>query len=412
MLEKSLGLFFFLKKPKNEKGNARFVYLKITVDGESKDVATKRKWDNRKWNSAKGCPIGTNQESATLAAYLNTLTTSVYKARTALLNADKPITADALKAALTGQEEERHTIIGAFKQHNEQMKALIGTEFAKSTLTRYKTAHDHTQNFIRWKYGKEDLELKELNYEFVSQFDYWLKTERKCKKNAALKYIGNLKKIVLECMKKGWIKGDPFANFKGKRSEVVRVALTREELQALTEKAFEIERLDHVRDIFLFSCYTGLAYVDVYRLRRHNIVDGFDGSKWIMTARQKTESPTRLPLLPAALAIIERYANDERCVAKGLVLPVLSNQKMNSYLKEIADQSGIKKNLTFHIARHTFATTVTLSNGVPIETVSKMLGHKSLKHTQHYAKIVDRKISEDMHALQAKLQSSLQPTNV
>jgi integrase len=405
MLEKSLGLFFFLKKPKNENGNLRFVYLKITVDGESKDIATKRKWDNRKWNSAKGCPTGTGQDSATLSSYLNTLTTSVYKARTALLNADKAITASALKAALTGEEDERYTILGAFKQHNDQMKALIGTEFAKSTLTRYKTANDHTASFIKWKYGKDDLEVKELNYEFVSQFDYWLKTERKCQKNAALKYIGNLKKIVLECFKKGWIKADPFVQFKGKRSEVVRVALTREELQEITAKQFEIERLNHVRDIFLFSCYTGLAYVDVYRLRRSNIVDGFDGTKWIMTARQKTDSPTRLPLLPAALQIMEKYAEDKRCIAKDLVLPVLSNQKMNSYLKEIADGCGINKNLTFHIARHTFATTVTLSNGVPIETVSKMLGHKSLKHTQHYAKIVDRKISEDMLALQAKLQN-------
>jgi len=404
MLEKSLGFFFFLKKPKNEKGNLRYVYLRITVDGESVDVATKRKWDSRKWNSGKGAPTGTSQDAVTLAAYLTALTVSIYKARTGLINDGKPITADALKVILTGQEAERHTIIGAFKQHNDQMKALIGTEFAKSTLTRYKTACDHTQNFIRWKYGKDDLDVKELNYEFVSQFDFWLKTVRKCQKNAALKYIGNLKKIVLECQKKGWIKVDPFINFKGKRTEVIRVALTRVELQSLTEKIFDIDRLNHVRDIFLFSCYTGLAYIDVYRLRRDNIVDGFDGSKWIMTARQKTETPTRLPLLPAASEIMEKYEDDKICIAKGLVLPVLSNQKMNSYLKEIGDQCGINKSLTFHIARHTFATTVTLSNGVPIETVSKMLGHKSLKHTQHYAKIVDQKISEDMSALKSKLQ--------
>jgi site-specific recombinase XerD len=410
MLEKSLGFFFFLKKPKNEKGNLRYVYLRITVDGESVDVATKRKWDSRKWNSGKGAPTGTSQEAATLAAYLTALTVAVYKARTGLINDGNPITADALKAILTGQEAERHTIIGAFKQHNDQMKALIGTEFAKSTLTRYKTACDHTQSFIRWKYGKDDMDVKELNYEFVSQFDFWLKTVRKCQKNAALKYIGNLKKIVLECLKKGWIKVDPFINFKGKRTEVIRVALTREELQSLTEKVFEIDRLNHVRDIFLFSCYTGLAYIDVYRLRRDNIVDGFDGSKWIMTARQKTETPTRLPLLPAASEIMEKYADEKICVAKGLVLPVLSNQKMNSYLKEIGDQCGINKSLTFHIARHTFATTVTLSNGVPIETVSKMLGHKSLKHTQHYAKIVDQKISEDMSALKSKLQHNLLST--
>jgi len=268
---------------------------------------------------------------------------------------------------------------------------------------RYKTAHDHAAAFIMWKYQLEDVDVKDLNYEFVSQFAFWLKSVRKCGHNATMKYLGNFKKIVLECIKKGWLLKDPFAGFKTNRKEVIRVALTKEELNDIACKEFETDRLNHVRDIFLFSCYTGLAYVDVYRLRRSDIVTGVDGGKWIVTTRQRTESATRLPLLPAALEIMTRYEDDPKCVNKDLVLPVLTNQKMNSYLKEIADGCRINKNLTFHIARHTFATTVTLSNGVPIETVSKMLGHKSLKQTQHYAKIVDLKISEDMAALKQKL---------
>jgi len=164
-----------------------------------------------------------------------------------------------------------------------------------------------------------------------------------------------------------------------------------------------MDRINQIRDIFLFCCYTGLAYIDVKNLRRSQIVLGIDGEKWIITQRQKTESPTRLPLLPQAMEIIERYSNHPKCEVKGLVLPVLSNQKMNSYLKEIADLCEIDKPLTFHIARHTFAATITLGNGVPIETVSKMLGHKSLKQTQHYAKILDTKISQDMQVLRAKL---------
>jgi integrase len=291
------------------------------------------------------------------------------------------------------------------------MKALIDKEFAPATYTRYKTAHDHTKAFIRWKYGTDDLEIKELNYEFVTQFVFWLKTERKCGHNAAVKYIGNFKKIVLECIKKGWLQKDPFADFKANRKEVIRVALTKEELERIAKKKYTVDRLAHVRDIFLFSCYTGLAYIDVYQLRRSDIVIGIDGGSWINTTRQKTDSPTRLPLLPAAMEIIAKYEDDPYCINKGLVLPVLTNQKMNSYLKEIADGCDVDKNLTFHIARHTFATTITLSNGVPIETVSKMLGHKSLKQTQHYAKIVDLKISDDMLALKGKLQQHTVATN-
>ena len=179
------------------------------------------------------------------------------------------------------------------------------------------------------------------------------------------------------------------------KREVERTALTEYELEKISSKKFSIERLDIVKDIFLFSCYTGLAYADVQKLKRSEITVGIDGEKWIFIKRQKTDSLSRIPLLPAALQILNRYTEHPQCKYKDQVLPVLSNQKMNSYLKEIADACGISKNLTYHIARHTFATTVTLSNGVPIETVSKMLGHRNIKTTQHYAKILDKKISED-----------------
>ncbi|WP_237073792.1 site-specific integrase [Mucilaginibacter mali] len=218
-----------------------------------------------------------------------------------------------------------------------------------------------------------------------------------------MKYISTLKSVLLECIRKKWLKEDPFREFKMGYKEVDIVPLFQDELLAIRNKAFSIDRLNLVRDIFVFSCYTGLAYVDVGNLTRSQIVQGVDDEKWIMTKRQKTETPQRVPLLPQALEIMEKYAEHPKCVNGHAVLPILTNQKMNAYLKEIADLCGITKKLTFHLARHTFATTVTLSNGVPIETVSKMLGHKSLKQTQHYAKIVDLKISEDMAALRQKL---------
>jgi len=174
----------------------------------------------------------------------------------------------------------------------------------------------------------------------------------------------------------------------------------------MASKAFVSTRLEQVRDIFLFSCYTGLAYIDVQTLKRSEIVQGFDGEQWIFTSRQKTDTPSRIPLMPYALSVIKKYSDHPQCVIEDRVLPILSNQKMNAYLKEIADVCGIPKDLTFHIARHTFATTVTLLNGVPIETVSKMLGHTNIKTTQHYARILDIKVGEDMGALRKKLQSN------
>jgi len=407
MLEKSFGLFFFLKQPKNETTIERYVYLRITVDGIARELSTKRQWDPSRWSQDTGRATGSKEDARSLNTYLDIFSNQVYQAKQTLIEARKTISAEAVKNLLTGRGEAKRMILEVFKDHNAQMKALVGSEFAPATLTRYKTAHDHTASFIKWKYGQDDLDILQLNYEFVTDFTFWLKTERKCGHNAAVKYVGNLKKIILDCIKKGWLQNDPFANFKLNRKEVDRVALTTEELKCIAKKDFGNERLNNVKDIFLFSCYTGLAYIDVYNLRRSEIVDGLGNSKWIATKRQKTDSATRLPLLAEAMAIMKKYQDHPKCISKDLVLPVLTNQKMNSYLKEIADQCKIDKTLTFHIARHTFATTVTLSNGVPIETVSKMLGHKSLKQTQHYAKIVDLKISQDMRELQKKLKKQL-----
>jgi site-specific recombinase XerD len=201
----------------------------------------------------------------------------------------------------------------------------------------------------------------------------------------------------------GWIEKDPFSLFKAKFIKKGREFLTKDELNTIEKRDFEIERLQMVKNIFVFSCYTGLAYIDVMRLTPDNVRKGIDGMNWIYTQREKTSTPVRVPILKKAQKIIDIYKNHPRSKVKGTLFPNFSNQKLNSYLKEIADLCGIKKNLTFHIARHTFATTVTLSNGVPIESVSKMLGHTDLRTTQIYAKVVEKKISDDMTLLQRKL---------
>jgi site-specific recombinase XerD len=231
-------------------------------------------------------------------------------------------------------------------------------------------------------------------------------SERKCANNTAVKYIKNFHKIINQCLANGWLSKNPFANYKAKIKEVVRDFLSEAEIEQMINKEFVSERLELVRDIFVFSCFTGLAYIDVKQLTLDNIALGIDGDKWIFKNRQKTDTASKIPLLPMAQEIINKYAEHPVCKNEKRLLPILTNQKMNAYLKEIADVCEIKKELTFHIARHTFATTVTLSNGVPLETVSKMLGHTSLKTTQHYAKILDKKISEDMMILKSKFKSN------
>lgn len=255
--------------------------------------------------------------------------------------------------------------------HNERMESLIGRDYALGTLKKFKTTFKQTEEFIREKYQRSDLPITELDYEFISDFAFWLKTTKNCEQNSVIKYIRNIKKIVLDCIRKGWLQRDPFIGFKLAQKEVQIVPLSADDLLKLQSKQLDIMRLKLVRDIFLFSCYTGLAYADVCALRKEQIIEGFDGEQWIMTCRKKTEIPTKVPLLPNALAIIEEYKDSPRCVeGGGYVVPILTNQKMNAYLKEITDLCGISKRLTFHIARHTFATTITLGNGVPIETVS------------------------------------------
>jgi site-specific recombinase XerD len=400
MLETSFGLNFFLKTPReSDREGARPVYLRVTVNQQAKDISTKRHCQPSNWNTRTGRATGNKGESKELNGYLDSLTAKVYQAKKILLDADKELTADAIKNILLGRSEDHKTILKIFQEHNDQVFVLVGTDFAAGTLRRYKTSLDHTRNFIKWKYGADDFEIKKLDYEFISQYEFWLKSVRKCGHNTTMKYLANFKKIVLLCVKKGWLTRDPFYGFKMIKHDVNRQALTESELQRVWNKDMGVGRLSHVKDIFLFCCYTGLAYADVYKLKRTEINEGVDGGRWITTKRQKTDTPSRIPLLPMALEIMEKYENHPQCEYENRVLPVLSNQKMNAYLKEISDLCGINKNITFHLARHTFATTVTLTNGVPIESVSKMLGHRNIKTTQQYAKIVDKKISDDMAKL-------------
>lgn len=255
---------------------------------------------------------------------------------------------------------------------------------------------------INEEYNYDDIYVKEVDLKFINRFEHYLKTNLKsCGQNTVTKYVTNLKKIIRICYANDWISKDPFYHWKAKWKKVEREILSERELQILMETELPSQRLEQVRDIFIFCCFTGLSYIDVEKLSDNHIVLSIRGEKWIKINRSKTDTKSSVPLLPAAEKILKKYSSASHNIQNGL-LPVISNQKLNSYLKEIAVICKIDKKLTFHLSRHTFATTVTLANGVPIESVSKMLGHSSLKTTQIYAKVIDKKLMEDMRLVASK----------
>jgi site-specific recombinase XerD len=338
----------------------------------------------------------------------------VLDAQMELLHRNETLSIENFKNKLLGTEERQRMLVPIFQDHNNKIKELVGKEYASGTLERYTTSLRHTIEFMQWKYNASDIDIIKIDHAFITDYEFWLRSVRNCGNNTAVKYIKNFSKIIKICLANDWLDKNPFANYKSKVKEVERVYLTEKEIQSIIEKDFKTERLSLVRDIFLFSCFTGLAYIDVKNLTKSHISFGIDGEKWIFTHRQKTESASKIPILPVTQMIIDKYENHPQCINEDKLLPILSNQKMNAYLKEIAGVCEIEKELTFHIARHTFATTVTLTNGVPIESVSKMLGHKNLRTTQHYAKVLDRKVSEDMKVLKNKftMNSKNQKTQV
>jgi len=404
-MENNISILFYSKTSKKNKNNDVPIYLRITVNGKRIEQTTNRFIPLSQWSRVAGKMKGSSTEARTFNNFLDALKNKVHTLEREMVIDGKPITFETFRDNWFGVPGECHMILDVFQQHNDEVAILVGKDYSPTTLKRYKTSLEHTRKFIEWKYSKADIEVSKLNYEFISSYSLWLKSVRNCNQNSAMKYLGNFKKIVHVCLKNGWLSKDPFLGFKLSKHEVERPFLTEQELQLIMSRNYEASRLNYVKDIFIFSCYTGLAYADVQKLKRSEIAIGVDGGKWIFTKRQKTDTASRIPILPVAEALMDKYKDHPQCIVQDRLLPVFSNQKMNAYLKEIADTCNISKNLTFHIARHTFATTVTLSNGVPIETVSKMLGHKNIRTTQHYAKILDLKVSEDMMVLKKKLEN-------
>ncbi|MGK7392887.1 MAG: site-specific integrase [Candidatus Cyclobacteriaceae bacterium M2_1C_046] len=399
----TFSILFFLKASRNK--NEGFIFARITVDGRRAEISLKRKIERALWNSEKGNVKGNKEESKMLNKHIDEVQNKLYDCYNELIKEGKLPTAQAVKDVYTGKEDREHTLMGLIRYHNQNHGKILSW----GSLKNYKTSERYMEEFLEEKYKTKDIYLKQLSFKFLKDFEYWLREDRPCNNNTVLKHIVRLRKIIRIAVSNDWIPKDPFANFKGQYTKSDREFLLEEELQTISNKVFEDKHLDEVRDAFVFSCYTGMSYADLVKLTIDDLGKGIDGEIWIFTKRTKTAVTSNVPLLPKGLEIIEKYSEHIDRVNDGRLIPLRSNQKMNKNLKTIATECEIKKNLTFHMARHTFATTVTLTNGVPIESVSSMLGHTSIKTTQIYAKVIESKVSQDMKKLKDLMGGSSAP---
>jgi site-specific recombinase XerD len=399
-------ILFYLKRTKTLNNGESTIFMRITVDGERAEVSTHQSIESHLWNQEKGIVKGVSSSSKQMNDYLEHFKLKVYQHKKELESNDQEVTARTLGDLLQGKNSQRKGLVELFLEHNKRCRELVGKDIAPATLTRYETTLMHVQGLIQTKYRQQDILLQSVNHEFIKNFEHYLKTVRNCGHNTTVKYIRNLRKIIRIALSNDWLKKDPFRSISYRLKEVNRAYLTDTELKLLLNKEFSNERLRRIKDIFLFSCFTGLAFSDVKSLTRENITIGINNQKWLRTKRKKTGNPSEIPLLDVPNAIINKYENDPICLLEQKLLPVGSNQKMNEYLKEIADLCGINKNLSTHTARHTFATTVTLTHGVSMEAVSKMLGHSNIATTKQYARIVDTLIINEMKKVQQLYQVS------
>ena len=395
---------FALRKSRKKSNSQSDLFARVNVNGKVATMSLNRKIDPVDWNKAAERMKGKTPAAYEMNLYLDMIRTKFNKVHRRLKDDEKYITASLMVEEFNSDGKSKKMVLEVFKEHNKDCDQRSGKDISKSTVKRYYTCYNHVAKFIKEYYKQDDYRFRDVDHQFLTKFEHFLKTTQACNHNSSLKYINNFKKIVRIAIANKWLESDPFYNFKVRYEEVIREYLTADEIKTLWETEFHFDRFTLVRDMFVFSCYTGLAYSDVEKLSKEDVTVGIDGDKWIRIYRTKTNSRSSLPLLPIAEQIINRYTDHPQVVHTNRLIPVFTNQKSNAFLKEIAVICGITKPLNTHLARHTFATTVTLSNGVPLESVSKMLGHKSLRTTQHYAKIVDRKISDDMKVLRVKLE--------
>ncbi|SHG24550.1 Site-specific recombinase XerD [Fodinibius roseus] len=397
---RNISLSFLLRTNKTRKDGTAPIYMRIYLEGQRAELSTGRTIVPKRWDSNKQRVRGTKNDAKAINYHLDTLHTKAMQVHSDLIAEGVKITVKNIKQRLKGNKQEQKKFLDVVAEHVTLVESLVGKDYAKSTYKKYLTIKKHLTKFINFKYGNLDLKITEVDLAFIRELEHYLKTKKKCSHNTTLKYLSHVKKITSWAQEKGWLKQDPFEGYKKKYRKKDPVFLEHGELKKIEEKEFSIDRLERIKDIFLFSCYTGLSFSDAENLSKDHIYEDESGDKWLSTSRTKTKVSANIPLMPKAQAIIKKYEEHPQIEETGRLLPFISNQKTNAYLQEIADLCKINKHLTHHVARHTFATSM-LEQGVPAETVQKMMGHKDLRSTMHYAKVTKRKIKQDIKDIKA-----------
>lgn len=387
--------------------NYALIYARVTVNSRRVNISTKRKVPLEIWDAKKKKANGNSFEARQINLYLDQVHSQIFQCYQDLIFKNKLVTAKLIKSNYVGEGENVKTLQNIIDYHAKKAESTL----ASGTIRNFAVTEKYIKRYLNRIFKTSDIYLNQLDYRFICDFEHFLHTywpkghPNAMSHNTVMKHIQRFRKMVTLAFHLEWIEKDPFIRWKPTFEKREREFLSANELSNLETYKFPIERLERVRDLFVFSCYTGISYADIIALTESNIMIGIDGLNWIITKRQKTNTPVKVPILDTAQDLINKYSNHPMACITETLFPVISNAKLNLYLKEIADACGIKKNLTFHMARHTFATTITLTNGVPIETVSKLLGHTRIATTQIYAKVIERKVSEDMQALKNKFRA-------
>lgn len=391
-MRSTFKVLFFLKRDKQKKDGSVPVYCRITIDGKEARFGMKKNIDPKLWNVKEGKATGKSTESSEINALLEKTKAGIHKIYRDIQERENTVSAEKVKNIFLGIDSKQYMLLKAFDEHVEEKFNLIGKRIVKSTYHRYYYLRIRLSEFLTEKYHLSDIPLREINYQFIRDFEMYLLTVRGNKQSTIAQYLINLKKIVELAYKNEWIFRNPFINYKIEDEKSERGFLTQREVEVLMNWKLD-KKLERTRDVFIFCCFTGLSYIDVFKLAKEQINLSIDGQQWIMGKREKTDMDYFIPMMEIPKKILEKYKNET--FKDGKLLPVKVSLTVNRHLKEIAEICEINKHLTFHLSRHTFAT-LTMSKGVSLESVSKMLGHKNIQTTQIYAKMTTEKVGRDM----------------
>ncbi|TAN15368.1 MAG: site-specific integrase [Chitinophagaceae bacterium] len=406
----TFSIDFITRISKKDKSLAS-IYARITIDGAIKEISLHQSIPKEKWDHKGEVVNGKTPEARAINEHIEKVRFRLRETYLKLQGDDKILTAESVKDAYLGRNSNKkgHTLCELIKYHDKINRG----ELAGGTMKNYVTTEEYIKLFLKHQFDREDIFLSELDFQFITDFEYYIRNNPikkwdPCQGNGLAKHLERVKKMVKWSKKLKWIKENPFEDYTITKKKAKRKKLTVAELYKIQTQKFTNPTLAFVQDLFIFSCYTGLAHADVLKFSGNDIELDSDGNPWITTYRQKSEELSPIPLLETAISLINKYKNDPRSIQKGTIFPPKSNQDVNRNLKIIGEVCGIKKEINFHLARHTFATAVTLKNGVPIETVSKMLGHKKLSTTMIYAEVDEEKIEEDMTDIEVRLNKRME----